>query len=533
MEILELTVTAREPLIITAGAMRGMAHASLDYIPGNMLLGAFAAAWINRYPDATPDDDPRFRRLFLSGDVSWGCAYPLCGSARCLPVPLCFMREKNQPGLPVENETRPGDACVVFNPLPIPPEQEDGLGALYRQKFGESAPPPKFKKLSASFMDPDTFWQPDIRKLWNVRVALGRQRSAVEGQLFGFSSLAAGLSFRAEVFCSDAAREDLEKLVDAVSSLRIGGSRSSGSGLVALKAAWKKPHRQEPVEGSHFNIFLESAFYPSPSWENALDNLLASLEKLAAQKLRLEKCWLAHVRLDAFNSHWQKWRDSRRGLAAGGVLSVRCEKPASLPGTLVLGDARLEGYGRLLIDPAFLSQPMPEISAMSVAKPEKPFQPPDMRDPVWSILRERALARLAAHQAREWLHEEQWTRFLAKAAAQDRPTASQRANIMEMELPQFVDMLGKTPGEQWRQAVCPNPFGQGSDSLDAIMKKLLDPGIFLQAFPVTVACALPGGQVSASDRERCGREAHAIFKRELVRAWGKQARTRQPDGREQ
>lgn len=104
---------------------------------------------------------------------------------------------------------------------------------------------------------------------------------------------------------------------------------------------------------------------------------------------------------------------------------------------------------------------------------------------------------------------------------------------MEMELPQFVDMLGKTPGEQWRQAVCPNPFGQGRDSLDAIMKKLLDPGTFLQAFPVTVAFALPGGQVSDSDRERCGREAHVIFKRELVRAWGKQARTRQPDGREQ
>lgn len=533
MEILELTVTAREPLIITAGAMRGMAHASLDYIPGNMLLGAFAAAWINRHPDATPDDDPRFRRLFLSGDVSWGCAYPLCGTTRCLPVPLCFMRDKNQPGLPVENETPPKDACAVFNPLALREDEEDALGALYRQKFGESAPPPKFKKLNAAFMDPETFWQPDIRRLWNVRVALGRQRSAVEGQLFGFSSLAAGLSFRAEILCSDAAREDLENLVAATPSIRIGGSRSSGSGLAALAGAWKKADGQESVETTHFNIFLESAFYPSPSWENALDNLVASLEKLAGQRLGLEKCWLAHVRLDAFNSHWQKWRDSRRGLAAGSVLAVRCEKPASLPGALALGDARLEGYGRLLIDPAFLRDPLPEIAAMSPAKPAKTFQPPDMRDPIWSLLRDRAVARLAARQAREWLHAPQWTRFLEKAAAQDRPTASQRANIMEMELPQFEDMLGKTPGEQWRQAVCPNPFGKGSDSLDSIMKKLLEPGAFLEAFPVTVAFTLPGGQESGKDRERCGREAHAIFKRELVRAWGKQARTRQPNGRGQ
>ncbi|MBD5626455.1 MAG: hypothetical protein HDQ90_02985 [Desulfovibrio sp.] len=544
MEILELNITAREPLIITAGAMRGMAHASLDYIPGNMLLGAFAAAWINAHPGAAPDDDPRFRRLFLSGEVSWGCAYPLCGGTRCVPVPLCFHREKNQPGLPVENEKNPKDARVIFNFLPLAEEDEgeeeaegevkvQGPRALYRQKFGESAPRPKFKKLSASFMNPDTLWQPDIRKLWNVRVALGRQRSAVEGQLFGFSSLAAGLRFKAEILCSPQAREDMEELVAANGSLRIGGSRSSGSGLVALEAGWKQGDARPPVKGQEFNIFLESAYYPSPSWENPLDNLLGALESQAGQKMTLQKCSLAHVRLDAFNSHWQKWRDSRGGLAAGSVLVIGCEKPAALPAALSLGAGRLEGYGRLLIDPAFLREPMPEIPDMPAARPERPLARPDLRDPVWRILRERALGRLAVRQARAWLHDKRWTKFLEKAAAQERPTASQRANIMEMELPQFEAMLGKTPGEQWRQAVCPNPFGLGNDSLDAIMTKLLDPGIFLKDFPLTVAIVLPGGEVSGQDRESCGREAHAIFKRELVRAWGKQARTSRPNGRGQ
>ena len=74
-----IRLRAEEPLVITSGSSESMAHETLGHIPGNMLLGAFAAAWKRTHRNSAPDSSPAFRRLFLDGSVSWGMASPLCG----------------------------------------------------------------------------------------------------------------------------------------------------------------------------------------------------------------------------------------------------------------------------------------------------------------------------------------------------------------------------------------------------------------------------------------------------------------------
>lgn len=53
-----------QPLVITDGTTEGQTHKTLEYIPGNMLLGALASAWKRNNPNVTPDDSDEFNNLF-------------------------------------------------------------------------------------------------------------------------------------------------------------------------------------------------------------------------------------------------------------------------------------------------------------------------------------------------------------------------------------------------------------------------------------------------------------------------------------
>ena len=67
MKSLLLRIQADSPLVITEKLTRGMNHQCLQYIPGNMLLGAFAQIWKKDFfkNGTLADDDPVFSKLFL------------------------------------------------------------------------------------------------------------------------------------------------------------------------------------------------------------------------------------------------------------------------------------------------------------------------------------------------------------------------------------------------------------------------------------------------------------------------------------
>lgn len=72
MKTIKLHLKAEEPLVITDGSSEGMSHETLNYIPGSMLLGAFASIWVKNNANINPDESSEFNDLFLNGKVKWG-----------------------------------------------------------------------------------------------------------------------------------------------------------------------------------------------------------------------------------------------------------------------------------------------------------------------------------------------------------------------------------------------------------------------------------------------------------------------------
>lgn len=532
MKILELTLTAREPLVITSGSAESMAHTCLEYIPGSMLLGAFASTWIGKNA-GNPDQSPVFQQLFLKGDVSWGCAYPLCGSQDSVPTPLSYKREKGTDALPVYGLPCDLDKAAVINALALPGDDEEAeTRRAWVEKGGKSGQPPKFKKLNALFMQPQTLRQPAVHKVWNTRVALGEQRSAREGQLFGFSALASGMVFRAQIYCrTDEAAQNLELLLNGLKWIRVGHARSAGYGLARLEFAWLKEAEGQKQTAATHDIYLLSQYIPDPPWENPLANLLARLEELAGQKPRLLKAFLAYNQIEGFCGHWQKSRDSRTSIAQGGALRISFEREAALPPAFELGGGQLEGYGRILANPAFLKDVMPEIPRVADAEGKKPVAAsPDLNAPFWGILRKRALMRAARRQAQTWIDLEKWQKFLADVSKLHQPSLTQVSNMLTLTPEEFDKMLDKTPGEQWRAAVASNPFGPGREHLDVIMRGVLAREAFLKDFPSVAEPVLPGGKARDEEFKDFKTKSHDLFRRELIRTWIKYSRSSQREG---
>lgn len=527
MKDLILTLAAEEPLVITSGSAESMAHECLGYVPGNMLLGAVAAAWKRAHPGVTPDDDAGFQRLFLTGDVSWGHAVPLCVDGPAVPIPLCFSRVKNHPALPSEGTEPLPDGGGVFNTLAI---QDGGeLQLLWRERHPQSDEVIKTKKMPVGFMNPKTLHQAVEKRTWNIHVALGDKRSALEGQLFGYSALARGTRLQARVLCrtEDACRA-LEELINGVKTLSVGHSRSAGYGRVKVEAAWREQAVQQNTGLKAVNLFFLSQYLPLPSWENPLENLTRELARLAGEKPKVEKVFTGFTEIQGYNGLWKRPRTSRLALSSGTVVRVSFEQGVTLPERFSIGAGQLEGYGRVWCDPAFLEEAMPAISDRKAVAPEsapRAKAPVMVGETLWNLLRERAAARHIEARVMEWLHAQEWQNFLEKSARLSRPTASQRNNLRDISVKDFEAMLDKTPGEQWKQAVSWCPFTRREDHLSEIMLKLLDPAKFGREYPLNMKdFTLPGGDARPDEQESFGRQAHRLFVRQLVSAWGKMSR---------
>lgn len=521
MKIITIELVAAEPLVITDGSAEGMAHACLDYIPGGKLLGSFADIWIREHPRVNPDESAEFQSLFLDGQVSWGHAYPLCDSRVCAPVPASYMREKNFGGLPLAGERAPASEFALFNRLPL--KDGESLEDIWKKRAGGEGPRPKFKKLSAAFMQPETMRQPVIPKVWNTRVALNDQRVAQESQLFGFSAIAPGAAFSAEIFCeTEAACQLLLKMIAKNDSIRIGHARSAGYGKTGLRLKHCKENGIDSADLESFDLFLMSDYLPLPSWENPLENLMRALEEKFSLKPTLISHYTDYRRLEAYNGHWHAWRDSRAALKAGSALRISFDEKRPIPKNFRLGADQLEGYGRVLVNPPFLLPKELRIEESPSPPAEKPPAPPvkNKNNPVWLILKERALDRQARRQALAWLNSRSWREFLKSARRLDHPTASQRANLLTMELEDFKLALAKSAAAQWTQKSCFNPFGDGREYLSQIILNLLDHEKFSRRFPVSEQLPWQDGE----DEKEFARRAHELFRRELIRAWGKDAR---------
>lgn len=515
---LTLTLAAREPLVLTSGSAESMAHTCLDYIPGNMILGAFAAIWKSQNKGIEPDASLEFQNLFLNGSVKWGNGVPLCAGSPCVPVPMSYFRAKSGEDLPLANSGK-GQGADIHN----------FLKTSAKSANDDDGPRPKMKRLEQGFMSAITLNRPNLRHVWNMHVALGQTRAAEDGYLFGYSAVAAGARFQSRIRCGGAAYAALKSMADKLNgevSIRVGHARSAGCGLVDARLAWtEEPAQAKTAANREFDFFLVSHYLPVPSWENPEKSLLAQIGRLTGHNPEIEKRFTAFVDIPGYNNYWRKPRSARQALAAGSVLRLKFPQAVSMDAAGVLGAGQMEGYGEYLVNPPFLAQEKPAVTPTSpVNKPPRPDIAPNGPDQVlWNLLGERAAARLTRRQALTWLADESWRKFLQDAWELDRPTASQRASVAGMNVETFEAMLAKTPGQQWKEAVCFSPFLNMEDYLSAIMLNLLQDESFFKRFAMAAYWdSLPGA--SGADEHKTA--ARQYFIHELFRAWTKGSRSK-------
>lgn len=492
MKVIKLKLEALQPLVITDGTTEGQTHKTLEYIPGNMLLGALASAWKRNNPNVTPDDSDVFNDLFLNSKVKWGHAFPLAGDEQTVPVPLCYQKLKNYGGLPSVGSKNANNSHVL-NLSSIELNSDTTLKKLIQKDKKEwnlsDDEAIKLKKLDLGFMTQEKKCQPNILQTWNMHVAIGKGRTAADGQLFGFSALGKGSKFISEIYCDDACEQSLKALLNSISNLHIGHSRSAGYGKVSAKVLSCEDSASQKVESNTAKLFLLSGYISNRSWELPLNNLEKELQKYF-ENAKISKRYCLYDNLNGFNSLWSLPRKARQMLVQGSVIEINFDKIFSqLP--KAIGGSTNEGYGRILVNPEFLNDPFVDTEDIDekVVKPEVASN--FVHSNVLNLLKTRAIYRIARENAQSFTSNNKIRDFIQSQQNSSKISANQRGNLRNMIssvhqddwLPKFKDILHKTPGEQWENAWGSSPFKNGNEEkMSEIMERFLTPNQFEEEF---------------------------------------------------
>jgi hypothetical protein len=533
-----LTLQAQESLILSDGSSESLAHQCLDYIPGNMILGAMAERSLRQRHGRVgrPDDDPDFRALFLDGSVSWGHAYPLVNNELTSPTPISFFRIKNGQDIPIYGST-PKEAAFIVNYLTWNGETED-LAKLANQAR------PTLKRCHRGFWDPQqSQCRPERKNNWFAHVALDpNQRKSIEGLLFRFSSLAAGARFQSPIWVADKQIALFQKLMAGVKTFRVGHGRSAGHGSVAVEALTEaQPLAPAPVTRAQtVQIFLDSDYLPLNSWENPIDSLLDELTPYIGQPVDdgQRRTFAQSVEIAGFNNLWRLPRPTRVALAKGSVISLTVTgvaKPAQ-PWPFFFGSGQVEGYGRLRLNPPFLLQPYFKIQTAPASTRAQARV--NSAHPVFDLVRQRAIDREIQRLIVSLLYSKNEKFYLfSHDLDKSKMTTSQLGKIRNMitstsprtewiRLFEY-EMTKKVVAQKWRRGDAYNPGpGPARERLDIIARFLLAANFPSQALASgSVELKLPGGsQLSASEQAYFDNKFHLDFLLRLLHIWRQKVR---------
>jgi hypothetical protein len=558
MRQLCLTLRVKEPLVISDGSSESMGHRSLDYIPGNMLLGALANRWLSLNPDikGKADNDKTFQSLFLDGSVSWGHAYPLVGDSLAQPIPLCFSRIKTGSDLPTMGLASSNSApSFIVNSLTWNKTIDD-LASLSGQER------PKIKKCRSGFWDSDgSHLRPSQRSYWATHVALDpKERRAIDGLLFGFSSIAEGGRLASLILVSDEKAEALKDLLNNTKAFMVGHGRSAGYGKVEVESVVEKtlspPAIQDPKV---YRIFLESDYLPQNSWKNPVDSLLEELAPyIVCSDKGSIKIYAQSVEIAGFNNLWRLPRPTRLGLAKGSVIELEASGAGQpqKPWPFRFGSGTTEGYGRIRLNPPFLTKEYFQVEAKdqelkdqkardTIAKDQGPLkakaqgQDSSKAQSVLNIIHLRAIDREIQRIIVELLYGKtskfcEFAKSLGGAKLSPSQLGKLRNLIAAFPRRMWLDfftreMEKKTISKKWRQGSAINPFpGPKREYLDVIMKKLLSEDFPLKLFEVgKVELKLPGrGPLSKDNKDYFSEKFHREFLLQLLALWRQKARAK-------
>jgi CRISPR-associated protein Csx10 len=320
----ELTLTLRQPAQIGDRSREDFVVATLDYIPGTVVRGAFAAAWLARNGVSQPGTLERaeFLRLF-EGGVRFGAL--LQAKTEFTPMSVAGHKyEANDNCAYREYDRARGDKV---------PSQCPQCDSPFEQiKEPRGGKPAKKRRTSVSIHESGV---------------------ARTGQLFTRETLEAGQDFTGTIVAEDP--RDLELLAD-LGPIRVGGRRTThGLAAVTIGDTAPPPTAEVRPDGKLIirlrspGIFIDSRGYPIPEPDQA------ELRHVLGTDAKVDHKWIRWQQVGGWHAASGLPKPAELAVAPGStyVISAEGVSQAALDelGRRGLGLRRHEGFGDLAPKP--------------------------------------------------------------------------------------------------------------------------------------------------------------------------------------
>jgi len=412
---LPITIKLHSPLLIARTVGDENMVGSEDYIPGAVLLGAFAGLYIQKHGqinDATDKQFSSFADLFLSDQVRFLNGYPVAedNASRTLPVPLSIQYGKTADAGAEEKlfkymkSQAKGEAwkLVTFDSLLEEPVEEE------KSSPKNGVEPTKYKAGYCLLTEENgKFCVKEVKvdKQYQIHHERTNQRvgRSANAEIYNYESIMPRQTFKTVVLGSKEKLEALKTLLtESNDSLRLGRSKHTQYGNVQA-AAGKIDLLQNEAEALRATDFLQNnqfiltctsdiVFEPDAQKTNlkAITEMVRGALNLGQDDLECIYAFFKTDVVEKYNAAWKARTPSQPCLVKGScfVFELKSHTVEGLEDEINslqrdgIGARRNEGYGRVLINwqgrpLAVKSKNKKEKNAPDDAVPSPPTVSPD------------------------------------------------------------------------------------------------------------------------------------------------------------
>lgn len=307
----------------------GKSQYSGNYIPGSVILGTFANAYISEYlnsrqgdkKNTTAHQDKEFSDFFLKSKVIFSNAYPWIEDQQApMPAPVSIVKEK--------------DKNNYFD-FAFPPDQDQIANSHQieiERKVGDfiTISGTDFKQFSV-----DTEVEYHHRRPEDKRIG---HATKTEGEFFQFSTIKPGQSFRAEIIGPLPLLKKISGIIEKIQVFYMGKSRTAqyGKTMVRVKECrklWAPPGKWQPGDRIIITLISDMVLRnqnglvtPDPE---ILKEEIANKLNIDKENLIIKEKFLKFVRKGGFLGTWKMPRIRYHALGVGSVLVI--EKKSTIP----------------------------------------------------------------------------------------------------------------------------------------------------------------------------------------------------------
>ncbi len=354
MKTLTFKCTLLTDVVLNQKAATEGNQESLDFIPGSNFLGIAAGElyYDEEHPRPTHLDLEKCLEIFHAGKVRFGDAHPEQNNQRSLRVPasMYYPKLKNQEGFYVHHTANSDDSDF--------------------KSFQ-----PKQCRTGFYVFENNRGLEVNVEKSFAIKSAYdSNKRRSEDGKMYGYQSLLPNSTWLFDVVFED------ETLIEPVQKAlegrkRIGRSRTAQYGLVQIELVNNTPIIEQSNQKRDYVlvyadarlIFLDD--YGIPTFQPKAEDL-----GFTGGKINWEKSQIRTFQYAPWNFKRQARDTDRCGIEKGSVFYVEKNSESlnfSHNNNVFVGSYLSEGFGKIIINPAFLDADEKGMSVYKLQKEDK------------------------------------------------------------------------------------------------------------------------------------------------------------------